>query len=458
MEFSDEHDATGFDDLVSALDGLGNDELTEHFRELELAQRRLAAEMAATITVVDRRGVYRDDGHRSLAGWLRAHCNYSGAQVLRLGRVARLVAGAPEVGDHLAAGRVGADQVAELARAFANPRCGQLLPESLGILSEHAQRMKFNDFRACVQRWEMLADLEGAHRDRGDAVQARRAAVIAGIDGVDVTATGGTALQATQMAAIFEAFAEAEFKRDTAELRERLGAQAPSSELSRTGAQRRFDALMVIFNSANDYTGDRSPAPATVNIVCDQHTYESAMARHGLADEPADLPVPGPARARCNTTAGVPLLPDDVVLAALGGWVRRVVMNSAGVVTDMGRRSRLFAGTAAEAAALLATGCEIPGCQVPQHWTQIDHITEWVDQGRTDQDNAALACGRDNRRKHRQRLKSRRDRFGKLHVQRPDGTWITPVGADPPTEDDFLTDDQIAEHVRQRLFELRPRV
>lgn len=454
MEAADQLDDTRFEDLVAELDDLGNVELTERFRELELAQRRLAAEMAAITHQIDRRSVYRDDGHRSVAGWLRAHGNYSVGQVTRLRRMARLLAACPDVGDDLAAGRVGVDQVAELGRAFANPRCGDRLPDSLGILLDHAQALKFTDFVSCVQRWEILADLEGAHRDRGDAVEARRAAVVAGVGGVDVSASGGTPVQAAQMAAILDAFADSEYRRDAAELHEQLGPDASSSELARTGPQRRFDALVAIFDAANSHTGDNTPAAATVNLVCDLHTYESAMARHDLADQPTDLRAPGPAKARCHTTSGVPVLPDDAVLASLGGWVRRVVVDSASVVTDMGRRSRLFTGAAAEAAALLATGCENLGCDIPGHWTQIDHIVEWSDDGRTNQDNAALQCGRDNRRKHRFGLRTRRDSDGLLHAQRPDGTWITPVGADPPTEADFLTDHEITDIIRGRLHEL----
>ena len=387
---------------------------------------------------------------------MRAHGNYSDGQVCRVRRLARLLTASPTVGDDLIAGWVGVDQVSELARAFANPRCGQLLADSLAILLDDAQRFKYKDFVACVQRWEMLADLDGAHRDRGEAIAARRAAVIAGVGGVDVSASGGSAMQAARLAAILDAFAEAEFERDAAEVHQRHGADVASSELARTGVQRRFDALVAIFDAANDHTGDGIPAPATVNIVSDLHTFESAMARHSLADQPTDLAVPGPARARCHTTTGVPVLPDDLVLAALGGLVRRVVMNSAGVVIDMGRRSRLFTGAAAEAAALLASGCENDGCDVPGHWTQIDHIVEWSDDGHTDQADAALQCGRDNRRKHRLGLRTRRDWNGRLHVQRSDGTWITPVGADPPTDADFLTDTQIDDIIRERLSRLRP--
>ena len=452
----DNESETRFSDLLADLALCDDEGLTERFRELELVQRRAAAEMAAIAGEVDRRGVYRNDGHRALTGWLRAHAGYAPASVTQTKRLARLFGDCPDVGEDLYGGRIGIDQAAELGRARANPRCGEKLPQSVRVLLDHAQRFDFADFRACVARWELLADLDGAHRDRGDAVRARRAAVVAGVDGVDVVASGGTALQAAEMVAILEAFVDAEFQRDLAAPKQPPDGGDGGTELARTDAQRRFDAVLAIFRTANTSPGDGTPAVATVNVLVDQHTYETGLAHHGLADEPRDLPEPDAIRARCETTSGTLLTPDDVVLAALGGWVRRVVVDSASVVTDLGHRRRCFSGAAAEAARLLITSCEHDGCIVPTAWAQIDHLEEWDrDRGRTDQDNAGIDCGHHNRFKHRHRLRTRRDRYGKLHTQRSDGTWITPVGADPPDESDFLTDDDIDQLIQQRVEALR---
>jgi hypothetical protein len=328
------------------------------------------------------------------------------------------------------------------------------LGEVVQVLLEHANRFDYENFKACVQRWEILADLDGAHRDRDTAMEARRAAVVAGIDGVDISASGGTALQAAEMVAIMEAFLEVEFQRDCAERQRRAGADAVGCDLARTDAQRRFDALLAILRTANNSPHDETPAAATLDLVCDQYNYESALASHNLADEPVDLREPDPTQARCQTAAGTPLLPDDIVLAAFGGWVRRVVVDSADVVINLGHRRRCFSGRAAHAARLLVTTCEHPGCVVPEAWSQIDHLEEWSrDGGATDQENAGIDCGHHNRYKHRHRLRSRRDHHGKLQIQRPDGTWMMPVGTDPPTEFDFLTDDDLAERARRRLHE-----
>jgi hypothetical protein len=92
---------SGLASVVSDLDGLGGEELAERFRELELMQRRVSAGMGAIAGEVDRRGVYLDDGHRGLSGWLRAHGNYAQGTVTRHRRLARLVADLPDVGDDL---------------------------------------------------------------------------------------------------------------------------------------------------------------------------------------------------------------------------------------------------------------------------------------------------------------------------------------------------------------------
>ncbi len=87
--------------------------------------------MTAVVAVADARGVYGDDGHRSIKGWMRANANWSGAEVTQTRRVVELFESCPSVGDALLAGHIGCAQVTELARARSNPRCGaQLRPRA----------------------------------------------------------------------------------------------------------------------------------------------------------------------------------------------------------------------------------------------------------------------------------------------------------------------------------------
>jgi hypothetical protein len=121
-----------------------------------------------------------------------------------------------------------------------------------------------------------------------------------------------------------------------------------------------------------------------------------------------------------------------VLRAALAGHIRRAVLGADSVPVNLGRASRVFTGAAREAAKLLAIQCDHPGCGLPAEWCQVDHSTEWHDDGRTDQDNAGVECGGHNRFKHRKRWRTKRDVDGRRHTIRADGTILLPVGARPP--------------------------
>ena len=74
-----------------------------------------------------------------------------------------------------------------------------------------------------------------------------------------------------------------------------------------------------------------------VNIVVDQtHLRTPPRPLSGVDVEPLD-PTTVDER-RCETAAGVQLDPQDVLAAAMIGHVRRIVLDTAGVVIDLGRR------------------------------------------------------------------------------------------------------------------------
>ena len=106
---------------------------------------------------------------------------------------------------------------------------------------------------------------------------------------------------------------------------------------------------------------------------------------------------------RCETTSGVTLHAHDVLRAALAGHVPRIVGDAAGVAIDMGRRRRLFAGAAREAAKLLVLRCEHPGCELPADLCDVDHAAEWTDGGEADQHNSRIRCSSHNIDKTRHR-------------------------------------------------------
>lgn len=420
-------------DEVSALD---NGDVTLRLRHLELQRRRLDAEIAAVASVAAARGVHRDDGHLTIAGWLRANLNWSGQQVATLKKTVKLLDEHAAIGDALLDGHIGTAQVTELARARSNRRCGTEMVEVLDVLLDHAEHLPFDDFQRVVRRWESLADEDGAVID-AEANHVNRTVSMHEVSGaIDLRATGGSPMTTAEMLGIFEQFVEAEFRADVAARTELHGSDAPTSLLPRTDAQRRFDALATILRcAASTPAGGRAPEPV-VNIIVDQHTHEILLARHRLIPFPDDLPAPELDRIRCETDTGIPLPPDAVFQAMMQSYVRRIVVDTDGVVRDMGRKRRLFTGAARTAVKLMASHCGHLGCTVSSHHADIDHMDEWDrNNGRTDLDNARPRCGGHNREKTRLGLVDKRTAGGRIITYRRDGTAMLPVGCRAPDDD-----------------------
>ena len=87
----------------------------------------------------------------------------------------------------------------------------------------------------------------------------------------------------------------------------------------------------------------------------------------------------------------------------------------------LGRKQRLFTGSAREAALLQGTRCFWPGCGRPR--THIDHTIDWQHHGPTDPANAGPGCPRHNRHKNHG-YTVWRDEHGRWHTIRPDDTEI----------------------------------
>ena len=444
--------------LVEELFESGDAALDTRVRDLELERRRIEAELAVTIGEIDRRRAYLDDGHRSVKAYLRATCNASDAEAARLARIAAASAAVPGLVDALHQGFIGAPQANELGVAYANRRVRERLVEFAPMLLDQAERLSFREFRACVQRFVMLADLDGAHDDRDQSMANRRARVINLNGGLHLDAAGGDPLVNTELEAIFQRFCDLEFDADIAARRAEFGDHAEEHPLPRTAAQRGYDAFVAIMRHAlANHQAGRDPkiTEPLVNILLDRHTWAGLLADAGLAPDtnlageavdpftgtaaPSDLLADlmrepdSTSTRRCETSTGQIVHPHDVLRAALAGHIRRVVLGAANVPINMGRKSRVFTGAAREAAKLLAIQCDHLGCGLPADMCQIDHSTEWHEGGPTDQHNAGVDCGAHNREKHRKRWRTKRDIHGRRFTVRSDGTIILPAGARAPT-------------------------
>ena len=173
-------------------------------------------------------------------------------------------------------GEIGVAQAHELGRAFANPRCGSQLVDVAEVMVDNATKLSHHEFRITVRRWEMLADMDGAHSTAEAAHEGRRAGIAEVGEEIHLHARGGLA-QGAVMTEIFERFCDAEFSADWEQTLARYGDAACYSLMPRSDAQRRFDAMYAIFERAATIEPGAKAAIPLVNWVIDVPTLERLL-------------------------------------------------------------------------------------------------------------------------------------------------------------------------------------
>jgi len=400
------------------------DQLTARLQDLEEIVRWCEAEIITVLDHADRLGVYSLDGHRNIRSWGAANMNWSNRESLDRARTVTLVRDLPEIAAELTNGVIGIAQVRELARVRANPRCGEQITDAATELVELAKSVSFDEFRSVTQQWEQLNDTDGAHAGHEAAHAGRRVTTSTLGDTFHLGAQFG-AIQGAAISEILKRFEHAQFDAEFADLKARFGDSACTPMLERTNSQRRADALHAIFQAAVAVpVGAQAPDPV-VNIIVDQATFDAHMtaAASGQPVVPHD---PADVGGRCETDTGVVVDPAVAVAAALVGYVRRVVMNAAGVVIDLSRKQRLFTG-GSRTAVFLQDGrrCIWPGCG-RDYRTEIDHSTDWQHEGVTAPGNGGPLCRWHNQFKNHG-YHVIRDEIGHWHTYRPDWSEIRPI-------------------------------
>jgi len=398
--------------------GLGAGALSDLAQGAEQVRRMLEAVSARIAGRVDDANPFREQGYFNAKTFLKQRLQLSGAEAFRRVQVAHLHDELPDWAAAQADGRVGVAQCELMARVVANPRVGRdVLRRDAGMLLDDAMTLPYADFERNVRTWEALADPDG-DRDRNERQKAARDVSLRPRPEGGWALTGMLPeLDGAEFVEIWGRFVEAEWQADWADARTRLGDAASPTDLQRTEAQRRADALVVMGRAAvaNTTAPGVTPRP-TVDVLVDHDSLETWLAGGS----------PSPTRYRnvvCRTRSGRRLHPDDAVNAALIGHIRRVVYDASGTVIDLGRRSRLFRGSAREAVMLLLTTCVWVGCDRPVHWCDADHSTGWAAHGATVPRQGQPLCHGHNLLEERG-LRVYRDNHGHWHIIDPRGNPV----------------------------------
>ena len=147
------------------------------------------------------------------------------------------------------------------------------------------------------------------------------------------------AFQGASIDDILRPYFDAERLADWDKARAEHGDDAHTGHLPRSEAQRRADALWRIFQDAAAAEASPVGVDFVHHVVWDAATFEETLRRlSGEQPRPFD-----PESSTCRTIDGVPLEPTEAGANALVSHFRRVVIDSSGVVIDLGR-ARLFTG------------------------------------------------------------------------------------------------------------------
>ncbi len=408
----DEALAAGFE-LVDPTDAV------ETTRMVESVRRKATAVAAGVHGELDRSQVFRTDGHSSATTMSRHVGQLSRAEAAARARGARMVPALPEVAEALAAGALGVAQFELLGRVYANPRVRAAMTDAQGWFLKQAGELSFADFELVVRQWERLVDHDGPEPANSRRHENRTVSLVQDRFDLSWELQGSFgALQGASMADIFEHYVAAERLADWEKAHAEHGEAATRADLARNEPQRRADALWQLFQDATA-ANSSAVAPDFVHcIVWSAAAYEG-MVRRLDGDHCAPI---DPDTYRCETIDGVPLEPTEAAATSLVGKLRRVVVDAAGVVIDLGR-ARCFTGNSRTAVQLSTSHCLWPGCAVPVTHCEIDHTVEHGIGGRTHPGNGGPLCGRHNRHKQKGFTISR-DAVGLWHTFRPDGTEI----------------------------------
>lgn len=434
--FPEDHPPAGEErDLV-------NQRLVDLARLQEHAALHLAR--AAHVAAVSRS--FRIDGARSVAAWLATSMSMARSDAHRAVRRGHAIDAYPLLESAWKNHRLTGAHVDRFARLIDdNPDVENLLDRDASLLIDTASDLTPEEFQKLCNRWRDLADPDAAYARWCRRHERRHLSMAHDLEG-SLLFQGR--IDGADGEVFFQAIAKREnelFLADWAAAKDELGRTPTVSELSRTSAQRRLDALADLVRRGSGVTVDGEPeskADITIDYVLDHYTAQEALDRvfgtvgdGGPVDRlasPTSIPrSPGVDTAAafdpmrfCETFDGRSIPPEVIIRDAFRARIRRVVFEGPSVVVDAGRSRRLFDGPQRNLVKLRDRRCRHPFCNVV-HWRcEIDHVDAHVDGGATDPGNAALLCDVHHDEKSRGQTVVRAGPKGRLEWFRSDGHWL----------------------------------
>lgn len=403
-------------------DELDDGELLDELEIVDRHRRQLLAHQTDLVAQIMQRKLYRNGGHSSVFGLLRARLGWSESECRDAVAVVRATQVSASMHSAVDNATLPVGHTAVLARSVnalaTSPSAAhnELDCDVAGIIAHHEP--EYDQFAKSVRRWESITDPARLQRS-ADAAHGRRDVSIRPTEhGVTITARLG-AIDGARAIETICGFADAEHETDR-----RVAAAAshldhdgfPVGE--RSAAQCRADGFVAICDTATAAAPGLSVTVASVSILVDERTFTDTLGLFGLYPEPAHDPLTATdwSKRRCETSNGIVVDRASAVREAISGHLRWVMVDQLLHPLAVSSQQRCFRGPLREAVLQISDRCVIPGCRQPTGRLQADHLDEFHSGGTTSLANGIPLCGRHNRLKHREGLQPRQDEFGHWYL------------------------------------------
>jgi Domain of unknown function (DUF222) len=334
-------------------------QLAEQMRVLHRQITQLQAQLVHCVGEFDALKGYEVDEYRSTPAWLRGELHLHPREAAHLLSTARQLRHLPTVDQAFTTGEISLAHVAVIARTARQVGAEHVAASQDALLSV-ATTGNPERLRVATQHLRYCVDPDAVERDAVKAYEKRELSVAPTIWGM--VAIQGL-LDPTSGATVLAAL-------------DALTAP-PRDDDPRTAGQRRADALTELCRRTLDggslpqVNGEKPHLLVTLS-------YEALTGHPG--SEPANLTWVGPISAT------------DARLLACDCAVIPAVLNSAGEVMDIGRKSRIWPTAIRRAIELRDRTCRHVGCDTPAQHCDIHHKTPWADGGPTSYHSGVLAC------------------------------------------------------------------
>ena len=311
-------------------------------------------------------GEYKADGALSAVAWVRERCNLSGGAAAERVNIARQLEKLPRTEKAFAAGSVGFQHVALIARTAENIGALPVQKEE-GNLLKAAQRMDPGRFAGVAKDFEHRIDQEAAMAEANRAYARRYLHISEPQDGMVrlggiLDAEGGATLK-TALNALMP---------------------PPKADDNRTPGQRRADALVELARRTLDGSKLGTVGGQRPHLVITASVETLA----GLPGAPSaqlegvgPIPMETAQRHACDPTLS---------------WL----MGQAELENETSHAQRRIPAATRRALVARDRDCVFNGCHRPAIWCDGHHLTWWTRGGKTALPNLALVCGRHHRMLH----------------------------------------------------------